>query len=67
MYSSVYIPFIGGILSPDNLAYKYLPASIKAMPQGKNMTVLLEKSGFKNADFKRFTGGVCTMYVGVKN
>jgi demethylmenaquinone methyltransferase/2-methoxy-6-polyprenyl-1,4-benzoquinol methylase len=67
MYSSVYIPFIGRLLSPDNSAYKYLPASIRAMPQSKEMTGMLEKAGFKNAEFKRFTGGVCTMYTGVKN
>ncbi|MDR3266444.1 MAG: bifunctional demethylmenaquinone methyltransferase/2-methoxy-6-polyprenyl-1,4-benzoquinol methylase UbiE [Tannerella sp.] len=67
IYASVYIPFIGGILTPDNSAYKYLPASIKAMPQGKDMTGILEKAGFKDTDFKRFTGGVCTMYTGIKN
>jgi demethylmenaquinone methyltransferase/2-methoxy-6-polyprenyl-1,4-benzoquinol methylase len=67
IYSSVYIPFIGGMLSPDGSAYKYLPASIKAMPQGREMTGILEKAGFKNAAYRRFTGGVCTMYTGVKN
>jgi demethylmenaquinone methyltransferase/2-methoxy-6-polyprenyl-1,4-benzoquinol methylase len=67
VYSSVYIPFIGGILSPDNSAYKYLPASIEAMPQGEDMTGILEQAGFKDTVFKRFTGGVCTMYTGVRN
>jgi demethylmenaquinone methyltransferase/2-methoxy-6-polyprenyl-1,4-benzoquinol methylase len=67
IYSSVYIPFIGGILSADNLAYRYLPASIKAMPQGKDMIDILEKAGFEKTDFKTFTGGVCTMYTGTKN
>ncbi|MDR2384125.1 MAG: bifunctional demethylmenaquinone methyltransferase/2-methoxy-6-polyprenyl-1,4-benzoquinol methylase UbiE [Tannerella sp.] len=67
IYSSIYIPFIGGILSPDSSAYKYLPVSIKAMPQGRDMTGILEKAGFKNIYFKRFTGGICTMYTAAKN
>ena len=65
-YSFVVIPLLGRLLSLDDSAYKYLPASIEAMPQGGEMTEILAKAGFKETAFKRFTGGVCTMYTGVK-
>jgi demethylmenaquinone methyltransferase/2-methoxy-6-polyprenyl-1,4-benzoquinol methylase len=66
-YSFMIIPLIGKLLSLDASAYQYLPASIKVMPQGRDMIGLLEKAGFKKTGFKRFTWGVCTMYVGIKN
>jgi demethylmenaquinone methyltransferase/2-methoxy-6-polyprenyl-1,4-benzoquinol methylase len=66
IYSSFIIPMLGSIFSIDKSAYKYLPASIKAMPQGSEMIGLLAKNGFENTSYRTFTGGVCSMYTGVK-
>ncbi|MDR2145530.1 MAG: bifunctional demethylmenaquinone methyltransferase/2-methoxy-6-polyprenyl-1,4-benzoquinol methylase UbiE [Tannerella sp.] len=65
-HSFLIIPLMGRLLTLDESAYKYLPASIEAMPQGREMTEILTKAGFREAGFKRFTGGVCTMYTGRK-
>jgi demethylmenaquinone methyltransferase/2-methoxy-6-polyprenyl-1,4-benzoquinol methylase len=62
LYSIVAIPTFGKLFGLDKRAYKYLPASIKAMPQGKEVTALLMKTGFKEVSFRTFTAGVCTMY-----
>ncbi len=67
LHSTIIIPVLGLLLSSDKSAYSYLSASVKAMPQGREMIGLITKQGFKNTSFRTFTGGVCTMYSGVKN
>lgn len=65
-YSTVFMPFAGGLFSKDKKAYKYLPASIQLVPQGAAMTKILSETGFKEAKFRTFTFGVCSMYSGTK-
>lgn len=66
LYSSTVIPFIGKCLSRQREAYKYLPESIKVVPQGKVMTDLLTRCGFKEARSRTFTFGICSLYTGTK-
>jgi demethylmenaquinone methyltransferase/2-methoxy-6-polyprenyl-1,4-benzoquinol methylase len=66
IYSRLVIPTIGKFISKNKVAYNYLPKSIAVFPQGKTMTAIMEKNGFKNTTFKRFTFGICTMYTGSK-
>lgn len=65
LYSKL-IPQIGNLISRNNAAYRYLPQSIAAFPQGNEMQAILERNGFKNVVYRRFTLGICTMYVGSK-
>ncbi len=66
IYSKLVIPTLGKFISKSKTAYNYLPKSIAAFPQGKKMAAIMEKNGFRNAIFKRFTFGICTMYIGIK-
>lgn len=66
LYSKVVIPNIGRLLSKENTAYSYLPASIKVVPQGKVMTDLLSRVGFKEAKARTLTFGICSLYTGTK-
>ena len=66
IYSKTVIPFIGRLLSKEKAAYDYLPASIKVVPQGKVMTDLLTRQGFKQARVRTFTFGICSLYTGSK-
>ena len=66
IYSSTVIPLIGRCLSKEDTAYNYLPASIKVVPQGKEMTNILINCGFKEAKFHTFTFGICSLYTGTK-
>ncbi|MGN0053055.1 MAG: class I SAM-dependent methyltransferase, partial [Bacteroides sp.] len=50
----------------DNSAYTYLPASIRAFPQGEVMQEVIRRAGFKQVNFKRLTFGVCTLYIAEK-
>lgn len=65
LYSKL-IPLAGKWVSDNNAAYRYLPESIAAFPQGKEMKTIFEKNGFKNVKYHRFTFGICTMYIGSK-
>jgi demethylmenaquinone methyltransferase/2-methoxy-6-polyprenyl-1,4-benzoquinol methylase len=62
----VVIPAAGTLISKDKSAYSYLPATMEAFPQGEVMHDILLKAGFSEARFKRFTFGICTMYIATK-
>ena len=66
LYSKVVIPTLGKLLSKDRSAYTYLPQSIKAFPQGEVMREIILKAGFSEANFKRLTLGICTLYTATK-
>lgn len=65
-YSQTIIPTIGKIISSDNSAYKYLPSTIKAFPQGEIMQKIMLKAELNEVRFKRLTFGICTMYTASK-
>lgn len=56
-------PLIGKLISGDNAAYKYLPDSVKAFPNGADFTRICREVGFKKAEYKPLTLGICSMYV----
>ena len=43
-------------------AYRYLPATMEAFPQGEVMQGILERAGFREVRFRRFTFGLSTLY-----
>ena len=60
------MPLVGWIISKDKRAYSYLPATMEAFPQGEEMQKILEKAGYRDVAFKRFTFGLSTMYTAKK-
>lgn len=66
LYSKLFIPTVGRLISKDKTAYSYLPKSIKAFIQRKEMVNTLLKNGFKEASYKTYTFGICTMYLASK-
>ena len=66
IYAKYVMPTLGRIFSKDAKAYKYLPDSIAAFPQGEVMQEIIMKAGFNKVEFRRFTGGVCTFYMATK-
>ncbi len=63
IYSHVVMPLVGKIISKDSRAYTYLPATMEVFPQGEVMQGIMQKAGFKDVRFKRFTFGLSTMYI----
>ena len=66
IYARCIMPLLGWLFSKDAKAYRYLPDSIAAFPQGEVLQSALERAGFSKVEFHRFTGGICTFYLATK-
>lgn len=65
-YSRFIIPFFGKRISKDEKAYAYLPESVAAFPEGKAFADILSKLGYKQVDATLVSGGIATIYTGIK-
>ncbi|MBO4654547.1 MAG: class I SAM-dependent methyltransferase [Bacteroidales bacterium] len=66
LYALHFLPFIGGLISGQKEAYRYLPKSILAFPKEDKMMPLLHSVGFQNVEYQKFTFGSCVMYMAEK-
>ncbi len=66
LYTLHIIPFFGSLKSGDKSAYRYLPQSIAAVPQGERMLELMSQAGFYDCAVSRLTLGTCSIYTAVK-
>ena len=60
------LPWVGGAISGDKAAYRYLPASVHHFPAPKDFCALMESAGFRSVRCRTFTLGLCRMFVGVR-
>jgi demethylmenaquinone methyltransferase/2-methoxy-6-polyprenyl-1,4-benzoquinol methylase len=61
------LPRIGQALAPnDDGAYEYLPQSVLEFPDGQAMLDLLAARGLTSLTHYPLTGGIATLYVGIK-
>lgn len=66
IYAHVVMPVVGRIISRDNSAYTYLPASMEAFPQAEVMQKIMQQAGFSQVSYNRLTFGICTLYTAIK-
>ena len=64
LYFTHLLPAIGGAVSGDKAAYRYLPASVHHFPAPKDFCRMMEDAGFKAVRCRTFTCGLCRMFVG---
>ena len=60
------LPVIGSLFSKSNYAYRYLPESVMQFPDNEKFITLMEKAGFASVRQKKLTGGVASIYTGLK-
>lgn len=60
------LPFFGKMFSKDKSAYNYLPDSVMGFPDNEAFLKLLDLAGFSKTQQKRLTGGVASIYTGIK-
>jgi demethylmenaquinone methyltransferase/2-methoxy-6-polyprenyl-1,4-benzoquinol methylase len=60
------LPFFGKIFSKDKAAYSYLPDSVMKFPDNEEFLNLLLLAGFSGARQLKLTGGVASIYTGIK-
>ncbi len=65
-YEKWVMRLLSRVVKTEKKAYDYLPESIEAFPQGHEMVQILKNNGFKNVRMRRFTLGVCTLYIAEK-
>ena len=66
LYFRHILPLIGGKVSGDKAAYKYLPASVENFPGKEEFMREMTAAGFCSVSHKAFTFGICRMYIGEK-
>ena len=64
LYFAHLLPRIGGAVSGDKAAYRYLPASVHQFPAPQAFCRMMEDAGFSRVRCRTFTFGLCRMFVG---
>lgn len=60
------LPRIGGIISGDMAAYRYLNQTVETFPYGNAFLNCMEHTGFKNLSAIPLTLGIASLYIGEK-
>ena len=60
------LPFIGGVISGNKKAYRYLPASVHAFPAPERFCAMMKEAGFENVRYRTMSLGLCRMFIGEK-
>lgn len=60
------MPWIGGMVSGNKEAYRYLPASVRAFPAPEKFCAMIKDAGFRSVRFRTLSFGLCRMYIAVK-
>lgn len=60
------LPFFGKLFSRDKSAYRYLPESVMKFPDNEEFLGLLTQAGFSGTRQIKLTGGVASIYTGIK-
>ena len=66
IYNKTLLPLRGKLFSGDNAAYKYLPESVAAFPEGDEFKQIMTSVKYNNVTDRRLTFGICSIYTGLK-
>lgn len=61
------LPFIGKMFSKNRTAYRYLPESVMQFPDNEQFIDVVRKAGFTSVNQKKLTGGIASVYTGLKS
>lgn len=65
-YLKVYLPLMGGLLTGNRKAYKFLSDSILVFQEPEKTAAMMEKAGFEKVQVHKFTFGSATLVMGNK-
>ncbi len=66
LYNRFVIPPLGGLVSQDRAAYRYLIESIRRFPDQEEMKGLMEQAGFADVWYRNFSFGIACLHVGTR-
>ncbi len=62
-YSSKVLSAIGGAVSGDRNAYRYLPESVRRFPGAAALAESMRAAGFARVEYERMTGGIVALHI----
>ncbi len=65
-YSRYFLPFLGGVISNNRAAYKYLQSTIAEFPDGEEFCAILRSAGFAEVTYLPQTFGITSIYIAKK-
>ena len=65
-YFARVVPLVGGLLSGDREAYRYLPQSVAAFPSADALAELMRGAGLADVSYRLLGGGTVALHVGTK-
>ena len=66
LYARCVMPWIGGVISGDAEAYRYLQVSVEAFPERERFQSIMEGAGFVETGWRDLSLGAATVYWGEK-
>jgi demethylmenaquinone methyltransferase/2-methoxy-6-polyprenyl-1,4-benzoquinol methylase len=66
MYFRHVLPRVGGIVSGDSQAYRYLNETVEQFPYGEAFAAMIREAGFHQVKAIPLTFGIATLYLGDK-
>lgn len=66
LYLGIVAPEIAKLVSKNKEAYQYLNNSVRAFPEGKDFTAIMNLSGYKETTCRKLSLGICSLYTGRK-
>jgi demethylmenaquinone methyltransferase / 2-methoxy-6-polyprenyl-1,4-benzoquinol methylase len=61
------VPWIGGVLARDRLAYRYLSESVRRFHAPEHIETVMRAAGFSRITVKKFLRGAVCMHIAVKS
>ena len=66
LYSRTVMPLLGGAVSRDRAAYRYLPESVEEFPSPERFVEIMAGAGFADCKYKSLTFGTARIYLARK-
>ena len=60
------LPHVGALISGQNSAYSYLPASVSRFPAQRELAAMMESVGFKEVGYRNLSGGIAALHWAIK-
>jgi demethylmenaquinone methyltransferase/2-methoxy-6-polyprenyl-1,4-benzoquinol methylase len=65
-YSFCWMPLAGRLICRGGGSFRYLAESIRVFPVPEEIAKNIREAGFKDVLFRRLSGGIAVVYLGVK-
>jgi demethylmenaquinone methyltransferase / 2-methoxy-6-polyprenyl-1,4-benzoquinol methylase len=67
LYFHNVVPVIGGVISGDRDAYRYLPDSVGAFPPADELAGMMRAASLRNVRYKLVGGGTVALHIGIRS